>query len=96
MAAKDAHNVKYKERIRMTLYLYMYGRKKDISKFRAFCCQAYMYLYEQRRGKGKHIPRAVEAINLGFATDHIISGYKLYILLTRKLVISNEALLDEL
>jgi hypothetical protein len=44
MAAKDARNFTYNERIRMTPYLYMYGRKEDISKFRAFGCQAYMYL----------------------------------------------------
>jgi hypothetical protein len=56
MAAKDARNVTYKERIRMTPYLYMYGRKKDISKFRSFGCQAYTDLNEERRGKGKHIP----------------------------------------
>jgi hypothetical protein len=90
MAAKDTRIVPYKERIRMTPYLYMYGRKKDISKFRAFGCQAYMYLNEEQRGKGKHIPRAIEAINLGFATDHNISGYKLYISSTRKIVTSNE------
>ena len=76
MAAKDARNVTYKERIRMTPYMYMYGRKKDISKFRAFGCQAYMNLNEERRGKSKHIPRADEAINLGFATDHNINGYR--------------------
>ena len=80
----------------MTPYLCMYGKKKDISKFRAFCCQAYMYLNEERRGKGKHIPRAVEAINLGFATEHNISGYKLYIPLSQKIVISNEVRFDEL
>ncbi len=65
MAAKDTHNVTYKERIQLTLYMYMYRRKKDISKFRAFGCQAYMHLNGELRGKGKHIPRAVEAINLG-------------------------------
>ncbi len=37
--------------------------------FRAFGCQAYMYLNEEWRGKGNHIPRAVQAINLAFATD---------------------------
>jgi hypothetical protein len=96
MAAKDARNVTYKERIQITPYLYMYKTKKDISKFRVFGCQAYMYLNEERRGKGKHIPRAVEAINLGFATEHNISGYKLYIPSSRKIVISNEVLFDEL
>ena len=96
MTAKDVRKVTYKERIKMTPYMRMYGKKKDISKFRAFGCQAYMYLNEERRGKGKHIPRAVEAINLGFATDHNISGYKLYILSTRKIVISNQVRFDEL
>ena len=80
----------------MTPYLYMYGKKKDIFKFRAFGCQAYMYLNEEQRRKGTHIPRAVEAINLGFATDHNISGYKLYIPSSRKIVISNEVQFDEL
>jgi hypothetical protein len=71
-------------------------RRKVYLKFRAFGCQAYMYLNEERRGKGKHIPRAVEAINLGFATDHSISGYKMYIPSTRKVVISNPVRFDEL
>jgi hypothetical protein len=96
MAAKDAHNVWYKEHIRMIPYLYMYERKKDTSKFRAFGCQGSMYLNEERRGKGKHTPRAVEAINLGFATDHNISGYKLYIPSKLKIEISNEVQFDEL
>jgi hypothetical protein len=96
LAAKDARNVTYNERIRLTPYLYMYGKKKDISQFRAFGCQAYMYLNEERRGKGKDIPRAVEAINLCFATDHNISGYKLYIPSSQKIVISNEVRFDEL
>jgi hypothetical protein len=72
MTAKDARNVTYKMCIKMTLYMRMYGKKKVRSKFRAFGCQAYMYLNEERRGKGKHITRAVEAINLGFAADHIV------------------------
>ncbi len=62
MTAKDLRKVTYKERIKLTQYMRMYGKKKDISKFRAFGYQAYMYLNEERRGKGKHIPRAVEAI----------------------------------
>jgi hypothetical protein len=51
---------------------------------------------KNKKGKGKHIPQVVEAINLGFATDHNISGYKLYIPSTRKVVISNQVLFDEL
>ncbi len=58
-----------------------------------------VYLNEEQRGKGKHILRAIEAINLGFASDHNchnISGYKLDIPSTKTIVISNEVLFDEL
>ncbi len=41
--------------IQMTLCLYMYGRNKDISKFRAFGCQDYMYLNGERSRKYKDI-----------------------------------------
>jgi hypothetical protein len=56
----------------------------------------YIYLFEDRRGKGKHIPRAVEAINLGFATDHNMSAYKFYVPSTRKMMLCNQAKFDEL
>ncbi len=49
MAAKDARKVTYKERIQMTPHMLMYGAKKDISRFRAFGCQAYMYLPKGKR-----------------------------------------------
>jgi hypothetical protein len=74
----------------------MYGAKKDISKFRAFGCQAYIYLDSERRANGKHFPRAIEAINLGFAMDHNISGYKLFILATLKIMVSNQMRFDKL
>ncbi len=53
--------------------------------FRAFGCHADIYLNEGREN-GNHISEAVEVINLGFAT---ICGFKLYILSTRKVLISN-------
>ncbi len=37
-----------------------------------------------------------EAINLGFATDHNMSGYKLFIPWTLKIMVSNEVKFDEL
>ncbi len=70
MAAKDARNATYKERIGTTPWMLMNGAKRDVSKFRAFGCRAYVYLNEKRRERGKHVVRAIEAINLGFATDH--------------------------
>jgi hypothetical protein len=50
--------------------------KKDVSKFRPFGCKAYVHLNKERRDKGKHTPFAVEAINLGFASDCNMSVYK--------------------
>ena len=91
MAAKDARNATFKERIATTPWMMMHGRKRDVSKFRAFGCRAYIYLDEDRRRKGKHVPRAVEAINLGFATDHNMSAYKFYVPSTRKIMLCNQA-----
>jgi hypothetical protein len=36
-------------------------------------------LNKERREKGKHTPRAVEAIHLGFASDCNMGAYKFYI-----------------
>ena len=96
MAAKDARNATYKERIQTTPWMLMHGKKRDVSKFRAFGCRAYVYLNDERRGKGKHIARAVEAINLGFATDHNTSAYKFYIPESRKVMVCGQAKFDEL
>ncbi len=49
MAAKDARNVTYKELIKMTPYMRLYGKKKDIAKFRAVGCSAFVYLNDERR-----------------------------------------------
>ena len=48
-AGKDARNVTFKERIKMTPYQAMYGEKKDHqTDFRAFGCRAWVYLDKQR------------------------------------------------
>ena len=36
MAAKDARNATYKERIQTTPWMLMHGKKRDVSKFTAF------------------------------------------------------------
>ncbi len=41
MAARDARNATYKERIGTTPWVLMHGTKRDVSKFRAFGCRAY-------------------------------------------------------
>ncbi len=85
----------FKQSIGTTPFEKMYGIKKDVSKFRPFGCSAYMHLNKDRREKGRHAPKAVEAVNLGFATDCNTSGYKLYIKGTNKILISNQVSFDE-
>ena len=41
------------------------------------------------------LPKAVEAVNLGFTTDCITRGYKLYIEETGKILVSNQVKFDE-
>ncbi len=73
-----------------------YCEKKDVSKFRPFGCKAYMQLNKERREKGKHTPRAVDVINLGFASDNNTSRYKLYNPTNQTIRISNQVKFDEL
>ena len=85
---KDARNVTFKERIKLTPYQAMYGEKKDVSDFRAFGCRAWVHLDKQRREKGKHTPRAKEAIFVGL-TDNM-SAWAFYIPEDRKIMNSNQ------
>ncbi len=50
---------------------------------------------KDQRKKGRHAPKAVEAINLGLATDSNTNGYKLLIEGTNKIVILNQVKFDE-
>ena len=50
---------------------------------------------QERRGKGRGAPLAVEVINLGLATDCNTSGYKLLVEETGKVLISNEVRFDK-
>ncbi len=56
-----------------------------------------MHLNKDRREKGRHAPKAVEAINLDFATDCTgnTSGYKLLIEGTNQIVVSIQSLLSK-
>ena len=47
------------------------------------------------REKGKGAPRAVEGVNLGFASDRNTSAYKLCIPSTRQIIVSNQVVFDE-
>jgi len=92
---KNCLNVTFKYRLGTTPYARLYGMKKDVSKFRPFGCKAYVHLNKERREKGKHAPRAVEAIHLGFASDCNMSAYKFYIPSSGKCIVSNQARFDE-
>jgi hypothetical protein len=67
IAGKDTRNVTYTQRLGQTPYSCMYdGELKDVSRFRAFGCSAWVYPNAERREKRKHPSRAQEAIYLGF------------------------------
>ncbi len=70
MVAKDARNVTYKERIKTTPYMRLYGKKKDIAKNRAFGCSAYVYQNEEQRGKGKFPKRLRQSISALNRSQH--------------------------
>ena len=61
-----------------------------------FGCLSYVLRNKDRQGDGKHLPRAVKARNIGFASDRNMSSYKFFVLETKKLMISNEAQFDDL
>ena len=95
MHGVNCRNATFKERLGTTPHEKLYGRKKDVSRFRPYGCRGYMHLNKERRGKGRGAPRAVEVINLGLATDCNNSGYKLLVEETGKILTSNEVRFDE-
>ena len=89
----EARNVTYKARIGTTPWNAMHGAKKDLSRFRAFGCRAWIYLNAERREKGKHTPRAIEAIHIGFEPN--TSAYSFFIPERNTMMSSNQAKFDE-
>ncbi len=82
-------------------YLQMYGSvlssKKDIIEFKAFSCQAYMYLNVERRGNGKHMTAAVETIILGIlGSQRTTTSVDNFILSPLKIMTSSQVLFDKL
>ena len=93
LAAVEARNATYKERIGTTPWRRMHGERRDVSRFRAFGCRAWVHLNSERREKGKHTPRAVEAIYLGFEPN--TSAYSFFITEKNTIMSSNQAQFDE-
>ena len=71
----------------------MHGKARDVSRFCAFGCRSWIYLNAERRKKGKHTVRAIEAINLGFKPN--ASGYSLFVPEKNCLMTSNQVKFDE-
>ncbi len=92
-AGKDARKVTFKERIGMTLYQAIHGEKRDVSDFKAFGCRAWVNLDEQRRDKEKHMPRAKEAVYVGFADN--MSAWAFWITEDKKIMTSNQVKFSE-
>ena len=91
--AKDTRNVTYHDSIKTTPHYFIHAEPKNLSKFRAFGCRAYPYLNEDRQEKGKHIPRAVVGVNLGFFQES--SGYVIYTPFSQKVIVTNHVRFDE-
>jgi hypothetical protein len=70
-----------------------HGQKKDVSGVRAFGCRAWVYVDPQRRAKGKHMPRAEEAIYVGFTIN--TSAWSFYVPERKKIVTMNQVKLSE-
>ena len=51
------------------------------------------YLNEDRREKGKHLPRAAEGVNLGFSQEG--SGCVIYIPSMKKTIVTNHVRFNE-
>ncbi len=67
--ANDCRNATYKARIKNTPWGAVYGEKKDVSKIQTetFRRRAWMHLNKERCERPA--PRAVEVVNLDFASD---------------------------
>ena len=92
---KDARNVTYSSRIDSTPHMKMFGKPKDVSSFKAFGCECYMYLNKERRQLGKHTARGQAMIHMGFSSDDNTSGWKLYDPVKNKFYISNQVRFNE-
>ena len=93
LAGCEARNVTYKARIGTSPWNLMHGEKKDFSRFRAFGCRAWVHLNSERREKGKHTPRAIEVIYLGFQPN--TSSWSFFIPERNSMISSNQAQFDE-
>jgi hypothetical protein len=88
-----ARDVTCYTRICTTHHLKMFGKPKDVSKFKALGCECFMYINKERR-QGSTPGRA----HMGIASDDNTSGWKWFYLvkiLKNKIYISNQVRFNE-
>jgi hypothetical protein len=94
-AGVDASNVTFKALIGTTPHRLMYGQKKDVSGFQAFGCRAWVYMDPEHRAKGKHTPRAEEAIYVGFAINTSVWSFNHDVPERKKIMTTNQVKFSE-
>ena len=75
----------------MTPYECFYGRKPDMSHFKAFGCKAYMHVPKENRKKWDS--KTKKCILVGYSITS--KGYRLYGPVSRKICVSRDVLFDE-
>jgi hypothetical protein len=73
ITAREASNATYFEHIKTTQHMLVFCRSKNLFKCQEFGCLQFMTLCKVRQGQVKLVTRALEGINLGYATDSNIS-----------------------
>jgi hypothetical protein len=68
----------------------MYGETKVVSDYRAFGCRAWVYLDKQHQEKGKHTPKAKEAVYVEFVPN--MSAWAFWIPADKKKMTTNQAI----
>ena len=89
VSAKDARNVTCHNRIKTPPLYFIRGKPKNLSRFRAFGCRAYLYLNEASTYLEA---RAVEGMNLGFSQEN--SGHVICIPSWKKTMTTNRVRFD--
>jgi hypothetical protein len=96
VTANDSANATWMEATKSTPYFDLMGKKKDVTKYRRFGCEAVMYLEPERRDKrGKFQPRAITGVYLGMATDRNTSAHKFWDPKENKIYITNQLKFNE-
>ncbi len=95
VTAKDARYVSFKENINTTQWAMMHGSKKDVFKGHCLRMQSLGRSEQGPKRERKAHLAALEAIYLGFASDHNMSANKFYLPDSKKEVLFNQGRFDK-